>query len=108
MSVAVVVLWMWLAMQAQTASITQVPYLSDGHHAVVAEASGWVPLDVPAVKEKYLAHHKGDTGDCGLNACFYAQDDYEYRDTCEPKSRILLTAEDGTKHCIQLPPQENH
>ncbi len=60
------------------------------------------PQDVPAIQEKYLAHRKGDKCFSTLMACEYATDDYELRWTCKDKSRILLIAEDDTKHCIKF------
>jgi len=58
--------------------------------------------DVPAIAVMELAHKKGDYFSCGLNACLYNEDQYQPVYHCADKSRILLTAEDGSKHCIKL------
>jgi hypothetical protein len=53
------------------------------------------PVDVPAIQRKY------STGViCGLNDCIELPPKKIW--TCADRSRILLTAEDGTKHCIKL------
>lgn len=60
----------------------------DGEHLT----EGTPRMDVPAVKYQ---HGTTDTctWDCRVG----------YVLTCADKSRILLTAEDGTKHCIKFP-----
>ena len=57
------------------------------------------PQDVPAVHEDYIQFHKGQWISGGISA---AEDIHADRWTCQDKSRILLTAEDGTKHCIKF------
>lgn len=55
--------------------------------------------DVTAVQEKYVSHAKGEGYGCGFDWCVPIADEFEKRWTCSDKSRILLTAEDGTKWC---------
>lgn len=57
-------------------------------------------LDVPAIAEQYLAHHKGDPCfSMVAMACIYTADEYEKRFTCADKSRIVMTAENGDNWC---------
>jgi hypothetical protein len=56
------------------------------------------PVDVPAIKAEApnCFDPKGNAGGsmpCGAT-------------TCADKSRILLTAEDGTKHCVKFPKEQ--
>jgi hypothetical protein len=65
------------------------------------------PQDVPAIQEK--RHEKtGGTINCRAVSDALETCDCEYRDvevtTCADKSRILLTAEDGTKWCHKPQP----
>lgn len=63
---------------------------------------GYPIKDEPPIQERYLAHHAGESADCGYNACVYSIDDYQYRPVCADKRRFMLTAGDGTKHCIKF------
>jgi hypothetical protein len=62
-------------------------------------------MDVPAIQENYIAHKAGEMAEqCMTSAyCTYDKDVIEKRWTCSDKSRILLTAEDKTRHCIKFP-----
>lgn len=91
---------------------------NDGHRPIFSPSYSWhgfhvlepvsgdrppsvtAPLDVPAIAEKYLAHHRGDSCESVMSgACIYTSDEYEDRPTCADKSRILLTAQNGDKWC---------
>lgn len=61
------------------------------------------PMGVPAIRENKLTHHKGDPcHTMGAMYCSYNADVYGPVWTCADKSRVLLTAEDGTRHCIKF------
>lgn len=69
---------------------------------VVCVGDCGVERDVPAIQDRYIMHRKGEGWECGLNACFAPEDIYGFRPSCADKSRILLTAQDGTNHCIKF------
>jgi hypothetical protein len=57
-----------------------------------------VPVDVPAITITVPADHP-----CNLKSPYaVCLTGPETRWTCEDKTRILLTAEDGTKHCVAI------
>ena len=66
-------------------------------------AIGHEPMDVPAVQEDYVAHKKSEGFACGQDWCVATKDILEKRWTCADKSRVLLTSEDGARHCIKFP-----
>ena len=68
---------------------------------------GGMPVsDVPAIQE--TRHEKtGNTTNCKIvNSGLLSVCDWEYADylvtTCADKSRVLLTSEDGKRHCIKF------
>lgn len=58
------------------------------------------PMDVPATTRKQVEHHAGDSWGCGMLACTTDKDIYIDVPTCADKRRVLLTSEDGKKHCV--------
>lgn len=83
----------------------------------------WEPMDVPAISEEYVAFESSEncrrpkgiyetkcktvaTGwACSIVQCDTVKHKGT-RETCADKSRILLTAEDGDKHCIKFPTEK--
>jgi hypothetical protein len=60
------------------------------------------PLDVPAIVLKCTFDKEGNPGtECCDGNWPYCHE--EGITTCADKSRILLTAEDGSKHCVKFP-----
>lgn len=60
-------------------------------------------LDVPAIQEQRLEHKKGEGFECGMQDWCIALDDmYMPHWSCQDKSRILETSEDGTKWCRKV------
>ena len=68
---------------------------SDYNSVIKPKKQAAEPTDVPAVQ---VGGHLGFEG-CGQSACF---DHWVTDYTCADKTRILLTAEDGTKHCVKF------
>ena len=123
MSIALLVMYMWAHGQVKIAPDTiygQRIYCaisSDGKRssgctqAEVAAYKESIAQDVPAVQR--WIHNNQWIGSCsvgtdkGVRACtaaeakqFHTGDDLKW--TCTDKSRILLTAEDGSKHCVKF------
>ena len=62
------------------------------------------PMDIPAINDKpFLMHAKGDCWGEGLQAICTQSDIFKPTYTCADKSRVLLTAEDQSRHCIKFP-----
>lgn len=73
-----------------------------------------VPMDVAAVEEEY-----GNLGNywCDMGECHWRDSDKpssegqvlhkRKRWTCADKRRVLLTSEDGIRHCILFPNQQS-
>jgi hypothetical protein len=72
--------------------------------------AGYVPIDVPPISEEY-----GNLGwdMCDMGCVFVEADKPPFPDTvlhrrtrltCAEKARFLMTAEDGSKHCVALLP----
>jgi len=66
--------------------------------------AGYVPFDVPPITEEYgkprwvpCPEECGDYYSRALKR--------PTRPTCADKTRFLMTAEDGSKHCLALSPQ---
>lgn len=67
------------------------------------------PIDVPPIQEEY---GKPGFKFCDMGQCSFYEDDKvnelgmtpirRSRITCADKTRFLMTAEDGSKHCIKL------
>lgn len=60
------------------------------------------PIDVPAITKPRLVHKAGELWSCGQDLCQAGKNQYEKIWTCADKSRVLLTSEDGKKHCIKF------
>jgi hypothetical protein len=64
------------------------------------------PVDVPAVQQPQLPDLKwcGDhmKTDAGYSICLLHIAQNPPKTTCSDKSRVLLTSEDGKKHCIKF------
>ena len=94
--------WALSQMSQQPVSVSLGPW----HEGGIVGPLG--PLDVPAVMVEL------PEGQQLLTPCtIYEKPNrfghcttHEKRWTCSDRSRILLTAEDDTRHCIKLPPQE--
>lgn len=98
-----IILWAGLLSNYCQALKAAEVYSVDCDVNVVAAIADYQKQDVPAievpVKEKYCSYGGGSGP---FETCYR----YDYlertRWTCMDQSRILLTAEDGTKHCIKF------
>ena len=75
-------------------------------HSPVPNCEG--PVDVPAIQETYeiglMTCHaspdcEGKGPSCNMSVCEKVRNQVW---TCADKSRVLLTAEDGTRHCVRF------
>lgn len=70
------------------------------HNMMILDSA--IPVDSRPVKGKFLLHRKGEGFGCGQDWCIAQNDIFEPRWTCADKVSILMTSEDGEKHCIQF------
>ena len=76
------------------------PWRSRGTSARVwSNMSVGQEFDVPAIEEIRPARFPCNLTPTGSTACTTGDESYW---TCADKSRVLLQAEDGTRHCISL------